>query len=330
MLSSLFVLIGTFIGAGFASGKEIFNFFSIFNIYSFLGILVFSILTFLIVYKTLQFKTMYNIHTYADLLNFFEKKFKYFNSKVFLKLVNFFLLISFYIMICAICTLFYDKFYFNKFITVFITITICYNVFSKNNLNFIYKLNLILMPILILFFIILGIKTTVNTNIIFDYSSFSFLFLIKSLLYFSYNNLLIVPILFQLHINSKKILRFSLLFSFIIFILMNLLNLILLVNFNEIYNKELPVLHISASNGFIYSFLYFVIFLSAVITTMMSSGFAFCNNITTNKKNKILFFLLASLIFSIVSFSNLINLFYTILGVVGFIQISLILLNYKS
>ena len=47
MLKIIFVLIGTFVGAGFASGKEVFNFFSVYKFNSFISIIIFSILLFL-------------------------------------------------------------------------------------------------------------------------------------------------------------------------------------------------------------------------------------------------------------------------------------------
>ncbi len=330
MINSLFVLIGTFIGAGFASGKEVFNFFSIFNLYSFLGIALFSLLTFLVIFKVLQLKNQYNMSTYCDVLDYYDKKYQYFNPKIFLFLVNLFLVISFYIMVCALCTLFYDKFFISKLLTVLIVSLICYIVFSKNDIHFIYSLNLLLIPVIIIFIILLGIKNISFNNLYLDVGSFPFACILKCLFYFSYNSLLIIPILFQLDIPKNKILIFSLAFSFIIFILMSILNLILLINFNLICAKELPILHISNLNGNVYSLLYFFIFLSAIITTLISSGFAFCNNLINNKKLKIVVFLLVSFIFSVISFSSLINFFYTVLGLIGFIQIFLILLSYNN
>ena len=40
MFNVIFVLIGTFIGAGFASGKEVFNFFTIYSFNSLISVLV--------------------------------------------------------------------------------------------------------------------------------------------------------------------------------------------------------------------------------------------------------------------------------------------------
>lgn len=327
MLNSLFTLIGTFVGAGFASGKEVFNFFSIFGVYSFIEIIIFSFLFFLIIYKVLKLKNNFKLNSYEEFLLYLEKKYKFFNAKIFIFLVNIFLLVSFYIMVCALCTLFYDKFNIAKYITVLITILICYFIFIKNNIGFIYSLNLLLMPVLILFIILLGIKN-INFYVPLYYnSSFTFMSLVKCMLYFSYNSLLIIPILFKINVNQENILKLSFWFSFITFILINILNLILLINFKLINNYDLPIFHISIGNGPIFSFLYFYIFLSAILTTMISSGFAFCNNLNKNKKIIIIIFLLFSFIFAFLSFSNLINFFYSLLGYIGLLQIILILAN---
>jgi len=98
--------------------------------------------------------------------------------------------------------------------------------------------------------------------------------------------------------------------------------------YNLIYNLELPILYISNSSIKIFSFLYFFIILSAIFTTMISSGYSFINNFNKNNFNiKLIIFLLFSFIFCIFSFSDLINFFYPLFGVIGFIQIFLILIN---
>ena len=88
MFDIIFVLIGTFVGAGFASGKEIFNFFTIFNLYSFVSIFVFSLLLFFLIFKCINIKKNNNLNSYSDFLLYLEKKYKYFNSKFFLFIIN--------------------------------------------------------------------------------------------------------------------------------------------------------------------------------------------------------------------------------------------------
>ena len=80
--------------------------------------------------------------------------------------------------------------------------------------------------------------------------------------------------------------------------------------------------------GSVYKYLYGFIILGAIITTEISDGFGFLNNVTKNKKrydlyNKII--CIASIPISLFGFSNLVNNFYPIFGALGLTQIFLIL-----
>ena len=52
MFKAIFVIIGTIIGAGFASGKEIFTFFNIYGIWGFLGLIISELIIGFVLYKT--------------------------------------------------------------------------------------------------------------------------------------------------------------------------------------------------------------------------------------------------------------------------------------
>lgn len=335
MFDIIFVLIGTFVGAGFASGKEIFNFFTIFNLYSFVSIFVFSLLLFFLIFKCINIKKNNNLNSYSDFLLYLEKKYKYFNSKFFLFIINIFLASSFYIMIIALAALFNYQFNIEKYIVVFISIFICFNIFYNKNIDFIYIINRILMPILILFMLLLC-YFNINIDNIFSVSlttnNYSILYAITTgLIYFSYNSLLLIPIVFDLKINYNKSnisFKISFIYSLIIFILIFFINLLLLCFYSSIYNIELPILYICNNSLKIFLYFYFFIVLSAIFTTMISSGYTFVNNFKEkNYTLKLLIFLLFSFIFCFFSFSDLINFFYPIFGIIGFIQIFLILFN---
>lgn len=335
MFDIIFVLIGTFVGAGFASGKEMFNFFTIFNLYSFVSIFVFSLLLFFLIFKCINIKKNNNLNSYSDFLLYLEKKYKYFNSKFFLFIINIFLASSFYIMIIALAALFNYQFNIEKYIVVFISIFICFNIFYNKNIDFIYIINMILMPILILFMLLLC-YFNINIDNIFSVSlttnNYSILYAITiGLIYFSYNSLLLIPIVFDLKINYNKSnisFKISFIYSLIIFILIFFINLLLLCFYSSIYNIELPILYICNNSLKIFLYFYFFIVLSAIFTTMISSGYTFVNNFKEkNYTLKLLIFLLFSFIFCFFSFSDLINFFYPIFGIIGFIQIFLILFN---
>ena len=345
MFKIIFVLIGTFVGAGFASGKEIFNFFTVYSFNGFFSIFIFSLLLFLLIYKCLNIKINLKLNSYNDFILYLENKYKFFKHKYFLLIINIFLASSFYIMISALTSLFNYQFNIEKLITIIWTIFICFFIFYKKNINFIYIINSILMPILILFVLSLCASNINLNNITFNEinnNSNIFISIFMGLLYFSYNSLLLISIIFDLKINLRKNknskikkynkinnnLKISFIFSFIIFILTFLLNLLLLSYFNLIHNIEIPILYISNSSFKFFSFFYFFIVLSAIITTMISSGYSFINNFNKNNfKIKLIVFLLFSFVFCLFSFSDLINFFYPVFGLIGFVQIFLILID---
>ena len=61
ILKVVFVIIGTLIGAGFASGQEIYAFFFSFGIKGLIGILISSFIIGITIYKTLQIVHQNNI-----------------------------------------------------------------------------------------------------------------------------------------------------------------------------------------------------------------------------------------------------------------------------
>ena len=333
MFKIIFVLIGTFVGAGFASGKEVFNFFTCYSYYGIISIFIFSLFLFLLIYKCLNIKTNLQLNSYNEFIFYLEKKYRFFNDRFFLYIINIFLASSFYIMVIALSSLFNYQFNIARFITIIWTIFICYFIFYKKNINFIYIINSILMPILILFIIFLCLFNTNLDNIDFyeiNCNSNIITAIFMGLLYFSYNSLLLISIIFDLKINknNKSNFKISFIFSTIIFFIAFLINLLLLSFYNSVYSLELPILYISNSSIKIFSFLYFFIILSAILTTMISSGYSFISNFNKdNFKIKLIVFLLFSFIFCFFSFSSLINFFYPLFGLIGFVQIFLILID---
>ena len=62
----VFVIIGTLIGAGFASGQEIYLFFFSYGIKGIIGIIVSSILMGIIIYKTLVIVDTFDVKNYKE------------------------------------------------------------------------------------------------------------------------------------------------------------------------------------------------------------------------------------------------------------------------
>ena len=123
-------IIGTIIGAGFASGQEILAFFSIYGIKGVLGIFIASIILGVLIYKIFNILNSNKINNYDDFLDRIIKNKKI--NKIIKAIINLFLIISFYIMIAGFCAYFKQEFKINIFISAFVITFLCIITFNKN------------------------------------------------------------------------------------------------------------------------------------------------------------------------------------------------------
>ena len=152
ILKVVFVIIGTLIGAGFASGQEIYAFFFSFGIKGLIGILISSFIIGITIYKTFQIVHKNNIDNYGRFLNCFikNKKIKDITNSI----INIFILVSFYIMMAGFGAYLQQEFNLNSIIGSSILAILCLILF-KTNVNGLVKVNEILIPILIIVVILI-------------------------------------------------------------------------------------------------------------------------------------------------------------------------------
>lgn len=153
ILKVVFVIIGTLIGAGFASGQEIYTFFFSHGINGMIGIIVSGSIIGFTIYKTFKILEKNNIKNYKEFLNVFIKndKIKEFANAI----INIFILVSFYIMIAGFGAYLKQEINLNSILGSSILAILCFILF-KTNINGIVKINEILIPILIA--VVLGIR----------------------------------------------------------------------------------------------------------------------------------------------------------------------------
>ena len=335
MLKVICTLIGTFIGAGFASGKEIYLFFFKYQVYGILGIIVSAIFIGYIIYKLLNISKRNDICNYNEFLNYLIK-----NKLIKIILINIidvFLIISFCIMVSGFSAFIYQEFNINIIIG-FIFMLICSYCAFKRKATGIIKINNILIPIIIfiIFFIVIKKVNLYELNFInglngegFNINNWkieNFKFLIFSILYANYNLLTIIPIVVTMSNvtkNKKKIKYISIICSIIIFILsMSIFAILSQSNFN-ITNLEMPVVFIVGRYGIFYKYIYCLVVGIAIFTTAISVGYGYLQNYENNKEKynkKIILLILCSIIAIPIGFSKLIELLYPIFGGIGLVQ----------
>lgn len=352
VIKIVFVIIATLVGAGFASGKEIFSFFFIYGKEGIIGIFISSIIISLVIYKTFKVCAENEINTYQEFCNYIgnfknSRKFKYANDSKILKvkfeetkfssllnnIVNIFLLITFYIMISGFSSFLKQEFNINEIIGSMLIIGLCYLIFL-NNIKGLIQVSNYLIPVLIAFLICISVK---NINVIQNYNNiFSMVDIqknrgiIKSILYACYNCLILIPVLVPLRNlikNNKRIILISIISCILIIVLSFAIYNLLLQGNKQIFYLEMPIIEIVKKYGDFYKYSYIIMIGISIFTTAISAGCGFLNNSSKNekrfKKNLVIvcFF---GIFLSQISFSVLVNLLYPILGVIGIFEVILL------
>ena len=328
-IKAICTIIGTIIGAGFISGKEIYIFFNQYGTIGILGIAIASILTGIIIYFILIQTKGINAKNYNEYLQ--EIKVNPKIKDILNSFVNLFLLISFYIMIAGFCACLEQEFGISSLAVGLIICLICYITFMKK-IEGITKINTILIPALLILIIFIGLKTQiielledvmVNQKIIFNGNWF-----IACLEYASYNSILLIPILISLKKytdkNEKKI---SILVSLIFFILACILFLLLQIKKEECLNIELPLVYIVGQYGKIYKYLCVILITLAIYTSAIVAGYSLAENCSKTKKvykNICILICITAVPISQIGFTNLVNTLYPVFGLLGIIQIGIL------
>ena len=173
---------------------------------------------------------------------------------------------------------------------------------------------------------LIGIKNINNYySFRFNYSYSKLNWIICSILYSSYNLIVIFPLLISLkpqieNLNNAKLV--AIIVSFILLLISLILFYLLNLYFEYIKYLDLPTIYISSKSNLLYKYSFGIVILGAIFTTAISSGYGLLYNLNISNKKvfvlvNILMCLLAILLCNI-GFSNLLNLLYPILGTIRY------------
>lgn len=329
VLKVVFVIIGTLIGAGFASGQEVYLFFFSYGMKGLIGILISSIIIGVVIYSTFNILNKYKINTYKDFLNILLPK----NTKLKIIanfIINIFILITFFIMIAGFGAYFEQEIGINRLVGSLILAIITFIVFMTS-IKGVVKVNELIVPILIGFIFIIGIISIKDIHILnlenyvirTNYTNFA----LSAVLYSSYNSILLIPVLITLnnYVKNKKQIFYISFISAIVTILLSVIIFLLLVRVDvDISKLEMPVVYVVSNMFKMLRYIYGVIILGSIFTTAISLGVSFLQNTAKNKKGYTqisIIMCITSVMISKFGFSNLVSLLYPIFGYLGLIQI---------
>lgn len=244
VIKIVMVIIGSIIGAGFASGKEIYLFFARFGIYGVIGLGIMSFIMGGIIYFVLSLVKNKSVKNYHEFLQTINPKYPKVNQMMNV-IVNSFLLISFYIMVAGFSAYLKQVYQIPIMISAFFFMIACYIIFQKN-VTGVMKMNEILVPILLLLIFYLGSKITGIGEFIESSSQNGFF---SSILYASYNSILLIPLLISLQetkLEKKQIRNIAICSSLFLFLLALIILGLLYKGIFYAQELELPLIQIVA------------------------------------------------------------------------------------
>lgn len=328
IISITLVIIGALVGAGFASGQEIFSFFYLYGLYGVFGIILMCILMYILIYKTLKIIYLNKIDNYNEFLKLFLKENK--ANKIINIIINILLLFSFFIMVAGFGAYFEQELGINRLFGSFLFSFLCAIVFFLD-IKGILKISNIVVPLLIIFIIFIGIKNILNIQYI-KLIRTKNNWIMSSILYTSYNLILLIPVLISLRkqISKELNIKYIAFFSSIIINILAILIFMLMAEWNliDLEKQEMPAIYIVRNKFFEFRNMYAFIILASIFTTAISVGIGFLQNISKNKKSYtqyVIIMCITSLFITKIGFSKVMNFIYPVFGYFGIMQIVLIL-----
>ncbi len=327
-----FVLIGALIGAGFASGQEIYLFFFSYGLKGIIGIFISSILFGIAIYKVFYIIIKNDIQSYKQFLETIigtDSKIKKSIIQIFNIIINLFILVTFFIMIAGFGTYLAENIHIPQTIGSSILAILCIIILSKE-IKGMVKVSEGIVPILMIFIIIIGIMSLKEidiTNLQYYVIQIQHTnWLISSVLYTSYNMILLIPVLISLNkiIKQKQIAKISIRVSIITSILAICIYSAMIKIDVDIQLLEMPITYAITTRFPYLKMIYGVVILASILTTAISLGAGLLQNIETKQTTKMKIFIaicIISIPISTIGFARLIELLYPIFGYLGLVQI---------
>ena len=316
------LILGSFFGAGFVSGREIASYFSVFGKYSWIGVIIATLLIFGLLY--LFFVLSRKTNNFKDFVDMYFGKTGVVINWLF-GLCLFILTSSMFAGSLVIA----KTINFNEILFSIITAGACYFVVA-GNLKFLEKINLILVPIIIVVMLcVCGINFFPKV-----YNGDIILSIISSSAYVFMNIVTLGLLILETgsRYTKKQALITCAISSIIIGILLFVCNNAI-IKF-DITQVPMPMLTLATKKGFGVWVVTAITIWIGLFTTIISCVFVLANYLNCYIKNyklTIVVILILTLVSSLIGFEFLVGYIYWLIGFVGiFVVISVLIKEKKS
>ncbi|MGM7720084.1 YkvI family membrane protein [Metabacillus sp. Hm71] len=325
------VYVGTVVGAGFATGREIVEFFTKYGVFGLAGILLAGFLFISLGIKMLVLSKRINAESYQDLMTFlFGRKFGSF--------VNLFMLIILLgltsIMLSGAGAIFYEQLNLPVRIGVIITILLTIGVmfFGVNGL---FSVNIIVVPMLILFSTILAVRSF-SIEPFFNIPSepaSSFKWILSAFSYAAFNLTMSAAVLVPLanEIQDEKVLKRGGFLGGLLLTIILISSHLALSTLPNLTQYEIPMAEAMKTTFYAFYFIYIAVIYGEVFTSVIGNLFGLekqvLSYINLPRMVIVIAILSAAAFISKFGYSSLISLLYPIFGYICLGVLALLMLK---
>lgn len=320
------VFIGTIVGAGLASGKEITQFFTSYGYKSFIGIILCGIFYICMCSIIAQISIRYNLNSYSEVINVVSPNFL---GKITGFITTFYLISSASIILAGSGAIVNQFFGIPKIIGTLIMAVLSLLILMKETSGLI-EINSLIVPSLIivistiLILYLMFYKDIITINHLKSLGAKKDEWLLSTILYAGYNILccsgVLVP--FSTEIKKTKTMILGITLGAIgLTILCLFINLMLMLNQPYIYQYEIPLLYITNRFGKLMQIMLLIIIWLEMFSTEVSDVYSISKTLDRTfklrYKHSIFLVIGIALPISQIGFSNLISTLYPIFGVLS-------------
>lgn len=321
--------IGTVVGAGFATGKEIIEFFTSYGLMGTLAIIVSGLLFVIVGTKMMLFARRIQAYSYQELN-------VYLFGKNLGRIINFFTLVILLgvtsVMLSGTGSIFKEQLGLPVQVGIFITLVLCFGIMIKG-LDGVLGINTLVVPMMLIFSIILFIPAVRNFQVpsLDSISVDQWRLWINPFLYVSFNLAMAQAVLVPLgkEIDDESTLKWGGIWGGIGLTFMLLSCHFALLNYPNANLFEIPMGQVIKSYGLVVHILFVIVIYGEIITTLVGNVFGlsrqFLSVIRFSEKWIIILILTLCYIISLIGFDTLLEVLYPLFGYIGLLLLFKIL-----
>ncbi|WP_025118513.1 GerAB/ArcD/ProY family transporter [Bacillus sp. H1m] len=322
--------IGTVVGAGFATGREIVEFFTVNGLYGTIGICVSGFFFIWLGTKMMLLSSQIGAFS-AQEFN------KYLFGDVFGNVVNTLLLLVLFgvtsVMLSGAGAVFEEQLRLPRQLGILITVIACL-IISSRGLQGVFEVNTLVVPIMMIFIIGLAITTffhgTPSINNTIPAESWNMKWITSPITYVALNLSLAQSVLVPLasEVKDRKAIFWGGIFGGAGLSLILLCSHLAILSVDQFYQYNIPMAEVIRRFNATFHFFFVLIIFGEVFTTLVGNVFGMTKqmqSITGWKNHNIIFFiLLISYCFSYIGYSDLLHILYPIIGWVSIVILPII------